>query len=122
MITKNINGKEDKRLLNIVKQFTKGILNKSSSSQKCYMVCVPLHSYLLFCGYENQLTEGEVETENIVYGHWWLKLRDGRIIDPTADQLEGVNMPPIYFGELPENYKELKPETTLLIEKLKPVK
>jgi len=72
----------------------------------CYMVCAPLQSFLEQEGKRTELIEGEV------YGryHFWLRLPDGRIIDPTADQFfssEGAIMPKIYIGKQPLWYKGL---------------
>ena len=39
------------------------------------------------------------------WDHCWLRLADGRIIDPTADQF-GNGMPKVYIGTLPAGYKE----------------
>lgn len=71
------------------------------------MVSSPLSSYLQFMGIENKLVEGEVETPNELWGHYWIKLPDNRIIDPTAGQFKSLNLPSVYLGELPPQYKEL---------------
>ena len=43
-----------------------------------------------------------------IFNHYWLKLPDGRILDPTASQFktpEGEEMPKMYLGEKPKWYK-----------------
>ncbi len=108
----------DKKLLKFVTDFTKGVIGESSSKGKCYIVSAPLYSYLLSCGIETKLVEGEVDTKLIgdispedgVWIHFWLVLPDGRIIDPTADQFNSrtteTNMPRIYIGKKPDWYKQ----------------
>lgn len=74
----------------------------------CFAVCLPLYHYLILCGYDVSLIEGEIETFDDVCNHFWIKLKDGQIIDPTADQFKkpsGDNMPKIYFGDKPSWYK-----------------
>lgn len=95
----------DKALLKTVTAFAKGV-TQGNSSKKCYMVSYPLSSYLSMIGVDNELVEGEVETTDHIWGHWWIKLPDNRIIDATASQFTELNMPAVYFGELPKQYKE----------------
>lgn len=75
----------------------------------CYAVCAPLSSFLEMCGCENELTEGIVKlnghNKGITINHFWLTLPDGRIIDPTGSQFNGMgneNMPVVYVGEKPQ--------------------
>ena len=63
------------------------------------------------CGIEATLSEGEIElgghNKGITINHFWLTLKDGRIIDPTASQFNGMgreDMPKVYLGEKPEWY------------------
>jgi hypothetical protein len=91
---------KDKTLLRITKEFTEGILGDRSPHKMCFAVCAPLQTYLSFTSkFETELVEGCVNTD---WQHFWLKLPDGRILDPTASQFKG--MPQIYLGALPENY------------------
>jgi len=59
-------------------------------------------------GYETTLIEGDFGLTN----HYWLRLTDGRIVDPTADQFSRPDrrMPKIYIGPKPEWYKEYTDE------------
>lgn len=50
--------------------------------------------YLAFIGVET--TYEFVETED--FNHAFLRLPDGRVLDPTADQYGHLNLPPIYIG------------------------
>ena len=96
----------DKQLIKVVNQFTRGMINGKPTTQKCYLVCAPLYSYLRFIGVDVELIEGEVETDKLIHGHYWLQLSDGRIIDPTANQFEGLQLPANYIGQLPSSYKK----------------
>lgn len=103
---------ESKELLRIVTSFRKGILGRKSPLKMCYVVCAPLSSYLKLGGYENELTEGEIrlngQNKGLIIGHYWITLKDGRIIDPTASQFNKMgneDMPLIYFGKKPKWYK-----------------
>lgn len=98
----------EKQLLRIAANFTSGLLGKGSSTSMCYAVCAPLHSYLSAVGYATELIEGEIEADNAVWGHFWLQLPNGKILDPTADQFNKYfekEMPRIYLGERPPHYK-----------------
>lgn len=91
----------------IAKSFRSGILGKRPSDQMCFAVCAPLQSLLATLGYESDLVEGHIKSSHYVGNHYWLKLSDGRIIDPTADQFPkptGEPMPEVYIGEKPEWY------------------
>ena len=99
---------QDKELLRLTKGFMKGLLSKESSKAKCLMACWPLQSYLSMVGHSTQLTEGEINTPEGTWNHFWLTLDDKRILDPTADQFktpDNEEMPRIYLGEKPEWYK-----------------
>lgn len=108
----------DKEILKLVTFFRKGILGKSTPLRKCFMVCAPLVSFMNGCGIPCDITEGEVDlgsfknNDGIAIGHYWITLVDGRIIDPTASQFNGMReevMPFVYFGEKPDYYKIILP-------------
>lgn len=97
----------DKELKKIVTGFTKGILGNQSTAHKCYIVCSPLSTYLEFCGIGNKLTEGVLRFGKDEYHHFWITLKDGRIIDPTADQfneVSGLKSPMVFVGQNPGYY------------------
>lgn len=81
----------DKMLLRITRSFRRGILGKNSSDMMCAVVCYPLHSLLHLMGEDLTCVEVLLKTKN----HVFLRLSDGRILDPTADQFDG---PPVYLG------------------------
>ena len=72
----------DKELRRCAASFRRGILGKRPSIMMCFAVCAPLQGYLSFLGVETELEEICVGDGN----HFWLRLNDGRVLDPTADQ------------------------------------
>lgn len=98
----------DKKLLQIARDFSGGILDNGETKSMCYVVTTPLQGYLSMCGIETRLIEGEISTTEGLWNHFWLELSDGRILDPTASQFitpKGEKMPKIYLGERPGWYK-----------------
>lgn len=91
-------------LQHIVTEFREGILDGRSSVRMCLAVCAALEGYLRFCGIETHAVAGTIQFDNYEQEHFWLEMENGAIIDPTADQFEGLNMPPVYIGSLPERY------------------
>lgn len=94
----------------IVLDFRRGILAGRKSRGYCHAICAPLQAYLAILGYEAKLCEGWVDQPSgRGFGHYWLTLPDGEIIDPTADQfryLKGYEkMPMVYIGPVPEGYR-----------------
>jgi hypothetical protein len=101
------------KLHKIVSEFTKGLLGKKKSKGMCYTVCVALQGYLEMCGYKTEIIEGEIEAGENIYQHFWLKLGNQTIIDPTADQfneLEKEKMPRIFIGKQPIWYWQKEKE------------
>lgn len=98
----------DKQLVATVRAFRSGILGpKGQSKDQCLAVCAPLQSFLQSAfGFETELVEGELAEGRFICNHFWLKLPDGRILDPTADQfVNHCTMPDVYLGVLPSWYK-----------------
>lgn len=98
----------DAQLLKTVKGFRRGILGKKKPHLMCFAVCSPLHSLLSLDGFKCNLKEVCVVQGPDVYFHWYIELRDGRILDPTASQFiapDGQHMPDIYLGERPTWYQ-----------------
>lgn len=104
----------DKELLRIVTGFRRGILGRRKSTKMCYAICWPLQGFLkIAADFETTLTEGTIKlidhNAGITINHFWLTLKDGRILDPTADQfnfnMKGrKDMPPVYLGKKPDYY------------------
>src|SRR5208337_1185750 len=91
--------KEVARFKKLVAEFRKGILGKRPSTNMCFVVSAPLQGYLhACCGVDCELESGMIGD----YEHFWLRLQNGLILDPTADQFmtpEGDKMPEVYVGE-----------------------
>ena len=82
----------DAELVKFATEFRKGVLGRSSSALMCAAVCMPLVTLLDIHGVKAELMESETETCN----HVWLRLADGRVLDPTSDQFG--ELPPVYLG------------------------
>jgi len=103
-------------LYRLVKEFRDGILDGNPPEDYCYMVSDPLTTVLELHGIQNRLCRGEVVSpwaqvsaphRNGIYGHFWIGLPDGSIIDATASQFRrpcGRQMPAVYIGPRPEWY------------------
>ncbi len=93
-------------LRKIVCGFRKGLLGSKHPEDMCFWVCSPLVGYLQFLGYSCVLVQGIVKGNG---HHYWIKLSNELIIDPTASQFRksnGTKMPAVYIGEKPEWYLE----------------
>lgn len=95
----------DKQLIKKTALFTKGM--NMGIDRMCYAISAPLHGYLTFIGVECSLIECEVTTPTELWGHYCIELKDGRILDATAGQFKGLNLPNIYLGQLPTSYRKL---------------
>ncbi len=96
----------DAELIDIATEFRDGILDGRPSKMMCYMVSAPLAGFLNFYGLRADLIGGDL-------GHFWIRLADGRVLDPTADQFndEGFEvLPPVYLG--PPTMLHPPPEST----------
>ncbi len=85
----------DKKLAKICKAFRDGLLEKASSRLMCAVVCRPLAGFLSCVGIETEVEFLEFDWGN----HMFLRLPDGRVLDPTADQFRDLNLPPVYIGK-----------------------
>lgn len=101
----------DKSLIRAVRSFTKELLKpyEGNTFMMCNYVCMPLSSYLEFCGIPNTLGSCEVDSDGATWSHCYLQLSDGRILDPTANQFNnphtGEAMPHYYLGIKPDWYR-----------------
>lgn len=80
----------DAELIEFASEFRDGILDNGPSNRACYMVCAPLVGLLQFEGIECKLVEfwfrPRANERFEAYQHFWIKLEDGRALDPTIDQ------------------------------------
>jgi hypothetical protein len=88
----------DAELIEVATEFRKGILDGRTSQMMCAMVCWPLVGLLKMYGQECESVESDLGHMN----HIWIRLPDGRALDPTADQFNylfpDMKMPPVYLG------------------------
>ena len=92
----------DRELKRVAREYRQGMLEGAPSDMMCFALCFPLQGYLGFLGVHTKLVEADFGRCN----HYWLKLEDGRILDPTADQFSGksLKLPKVYLGPIPEVY------------------
>ena len=83
----------DAELLRFVIEFRRGLLGARASTSHCFAICAPLNSLLTMHGVPNTLVEVWLGRQN----HVWLRLIDGRALDPSADQFN-AGLPPVYLG------------------------
>lgn len=90
--------------------FVKGLLGGDSPGGMCYAVSAALQGYLSFAGVQCGLEKCWIADRKS--GHWqhyYLRLPNGRILDPTASQFNrmlGRQMPLVYIGDKPDWYLE----------------
>ena len=95
----------DTQLIRLCSSFKRGLLKKREGDMMCAVVCYPLQGYLSMLGVDCGLEEVNLQYSN----HVFLRLPDGRVLDPTADQFGG---PKVYIGAELEYHREqaAKPE------------
>ena len=70
---------------------------EESSRLSCAMVCWPLGPLLNLHGVSCEVVESDLGEGN----HIWIRLEDGRVLDPTIDQfnyLFAESWPEVYLG------------------------
>ncbi len=87
----------DAELIEFASEFREGILGGKPSRFMCAAVSWPLASLLGLSGVQCECVEVDLGDCN----HIWIKLADGRALDPTADQFNMMwdKYPPVYLGE-----------------------
>lgn len=89
----------DAELIECATEMRRGILGSQSSRWMCAAVAWPLQGYLsALCGIETEAVRVEIDMD-VSCDHVFLRLPDGRVLDPTADQFEELGLPPVYLGE-----------------------
>lgn len=92
---------KDKYLVDYAMHFRRGILDGRRSDMMCFAVCAPLASLLNLNGVQTALVESIVDLDEGEINHFWLRLLDGRALDPTIDQFKkfmGKRLPKVYLG------------------------
>lgn len=99
----------DRQLVRFAAGFREGILDGGPSDMMCAAVCWPLVTLLNMHGVKCEATESRgIETSFGTSNHIWIRLADGRALDPTADQFSSKarQYPPIYLGEPTEIHRD----------------
>lgn len=91
----------DEELIATCKDFREGLLDGGSSYAMCAVVSYPLEGYLSFLGVGVRAEKVTFANHPTCAGHVFLRLDDGRILDPTADQF---GLEPVYLGPFPDLY------------------
>lgn len=93
---------DDKAIVKVATEFRAGILDGRRSDLMCFAVCAPLQGYFrACCGVDMELIEGNVRFDDGEINHFWLRMADGRVLDPTIDQFKmfmGKRLPKVYLG------------------------
>ena len=82
-----------RELKQVSREFRGGLIGKREGDMMCAVVCYALNGYLSFLGQSSTIEEVMLKYSN----HVFLRLPDGRILDPTADQFG--DYPAIYVGK-----------------------
>lgn len=88
-------------LYNIAYDFRVGLLGEGSPEGHCFTVSAPLSSLLRgIYGIDCELvsTDHSENPNSCWYEHYWIKLPDGRVLDPTFDQFCSEEVVPVYIG------------------------
>lgn len=84
-------------LLAYAQEYRDAVLRGASSERMCVALSAPLHAALQARGTPCQLMVSDLG----VCEHIFLRLADGRVLDPTADQFNGIaqeKLPGVYLG------------------------
>ena len=92
----------DLELIDFCEGLKVGVLDGRASNFMCAAVCWPLSGALEMLRVKHEIVESDLGECN----HIWIKLEDGRALDPTAEQFNdyfgldiiGQAMPSIYLG------------------------
>jgi hypothetical protein len=86
----------DDELIEFATSFRDGILDGYPSRWMCAAISWPLASLLRVHGVDCETVETDLGDCN----HIWIRLADGRALDPTADQFNFFRRqyPPVYLG------------------------
>lgn len=99
-------GMTHKQLKSYAASFRRGLLGRRASTDMCFMATAPLTPLLQMAGVACELVEGKC------YGHhhFFIRLADGTIVDPTADQF-GRGLPKVYVGPMTDVYTTQAPQS-----------
>jgi hypothetical protein len=89
----------DDEILQCVADFREGFLGDNTSDLMCAALCWPLVGFLRFAGIDAEADTREIPDEGYPGNHVWIRLADGRVLDPTADQFPDLGLPAVYLGK-----------------------
>lgn len=98
----------DDELRQFAWEFRIGILGLNGPPEgMCFAISAPLASLLNACGVTAELVESDHtgHPDSAFYEHFWIKLADGRVLDPTFDQFCSEEPVPIYIGKPTEFHR-----------------
>lgn len=91
----------DEKIIEAAREFREGLLDGGSPNAMCFAVSAPLAGLLEWWGVPARIEEYDTADFN----HVFIVLGDGRVLDATGDQFNGLDwlaglppMPPIYLG------------------------
>lgn len=92
----------DDELVAFAWDFRVGLMGEKGSPEgMCFAVAAPLASLLCVSGVEAELVASDHSDnpDSGWYEHYWIRLADGRVLDPTFDQFCSEEPVPIYLGK-----------------------
>lgn len=93
----------DDELIETCRDFRNGLLGEGKCSVgMCAAVSWPLAAFLRsLCGIDAECVESDLSdhSESAFYKHVWIRLPDGRVLDPTFDQFCSEELSDIYLGK-----------------------
>jgi len=96
----------DAELIEFAASFREGILDGTPSHMMCAAVSWPLAALLRCSGVDCSTEEAkDIPTCFGTCNHVWIRLADGRVLDPTADQF-GEQYPAVYLGPAIELHRD----------------
>ena len=90
----------DAELIEIATDFRMALIGSRASEGCCYMIAAPLAGLLKSAyGVQCDLVESDhTDMDTTCYEHVWVRLADGRVLDPTFDQFCTEDRVPVYLG------------------------
>lgn len=90
----------DEDLIEVATSFRMGMIGERSSEGRCLMVSAPLAGLLGgVYGVPCEVVESDhSDKDTTCYEHFWIRLADGRVLDPTFDQFCSEEPVPVYLG------------------------
>lgn len=90
----------DEELIEVATDFRLGMIGSKSLLGFCFVVSAPLAGMLrAIYGVPCELVESDhKDMDTACFEHVWIRLEDGRVLDPTFDQFCSEEPVPVYLG------------------------